>query len=227
MNSNTVAGFIGGTARNQIPSLVLASTTETAVPLTTDTGTNSAILAVPSASAIVGSSFPLGVATNQSLSSNFGGQPLNSTLAGNQSPYVSAVQFDGNRPFYVNLSATGTVVANGANTLTVKLYQGTSGTLGSDTAVATPMSAIATASAANVRFFIQFQFFWDSTSAILSGFYSGYYLYNGTATTISSTAITPLTAITTPAALSFVYSIKWGNGVGGTIQVQEFSILQG
>jgi hypothetical protein len=49
-NLNSIYGYVGGTARNQIVPLTLASATETAFSIGTDAGTSSpAILTVPGA----------------------------------------------------------------------------------------------------------------------------------------------------------------------------------
>jgi hypothetical protein len=224
MNFNTITGYVNGTKRNQIPTLTLAATTETAIPVTTDSGTTSAILAVPTQTAIVGSSNPLGVNANAALLGGSLGefaQPL-----GTNRPYFNSDSFDLARPFSIRLVGIGSAAANAGNTLTVKIYQGTSATLGSDTLFATPISAVATASAANLRFDITVRCYWDSTSNTLAGVFSGNYTYNSTTTAIANTAVTTLSSISSVASLSFLASVTWGNAVGGVIKVSEFSISQ-
>ena len=225
MNVNTIAGYINGTKRNQIQTLTLASTVETALPLTTDTGTTSAILAVPQQTAILGSSNGLGPNGNAAILVPPYGVG-NNIPDGVNAPYFNSSSFDLGRPFTIKLIGTGSAAANAGNTLTIKIYQGTSATLGSNTLFATPMSAIATASAANLRFYLSLTCFWDSTTQILTAQQSGSYLYNGTNTLISATAVTALTGVTTSSALSFVPSVTWGNAVGGVISVSEFSLEQ-
>jgi hypothetical protein len=225
VNVNTIAGYINGTKRNQIQTLTLASTVETALPLTTDTGTTSAILAVPQQTAILGSSNGLGPNGNAAILVPPYGVG-NNIPDGVNAPYFNSSSFDLGRPFTIKLIGTGSAAANAGNTLTIKIYQGTSATLGSNTLFATPMSAIATASAANLRFYLSLTCFWDSTTQILTAQQSGSYLYNGTNTLISATAVTALTGVTTSSALSFVPSVTWGNAVGGVISVSEFSLEQ-
>lgn len=225
MNINTITGFIGGTKRNQIPSQALAAVTETAISLNTDTGTTSALLALPLQNAILGSTNGLGVNGNPAiLVPPFG--PGNNIPDGVNSPYFNSSSFDSGRPFTLRLFGTGSAAANAGNTLTVKIYQGTSATIGSDTAFVTAISALATASAANLRFDISVRCQWDSTSNTLTGVLSGSTLYNGTAALLTTATATVLTSLTAPSVLSFLPSITWGNAVGGTINVSEWSIDQ-
>ena len=228
MNSNTIVGYIGGTKRNQIPSLVLAAVTETAIPLNTDTGTTSAIVAIPQFNAVVGSSTPLGPNANASILQPIGGGivKLNGGQAGTEAPWFGSSAFDGSRPFQIRLIGTGSAAANAGNTLTVKIYQGTSATIGSDTLISTPLNAVATASAANLRFYIEVTGYWDSTNQALNGVLSGNYTYNGTTTLITAAGTTQVSSLTSTSSLSFLASITWGNAVGGTINVSEFSISQ-
>lgn len=225
-NVNTIQGFIGGTKRNQIPSLVLAAITETALPVNTDTGTTSALLAVPLQNAIVGSSTGLGVNGNPAiLVPPYG--PTNSIPDGINAPYFNSSSFDSGRPFTLRLIGTGSAAANAGNTLQIKIYQGTSATIGSDTAFVTAIpNTFATASAANLRFEIYVRCQWDSTSNTLTGVLSGSTLYNGTSALIATATATVLTSLTTPSTLSFLPSVAWGNAVGGTINVSEWSIDQ-
>lgn len=224
-NVNTILCYNNGTKRGQIPTQTLAAITETAISVTTDTGTTPAFLAVPLQNAILGSTNGIGVNGNAAiLVPPFG--TGNNIPDGVQAPYFNSSSFDAGRPFTLRFIALGTAAANAGNTLTVKIYQGTSATLGSDTLFSTPISAVATATAANLRLFIQIQCYWDSTSQLLTGSLSGNYTYNGTTTLITSAALAPITALTSPSALSFLPSITWGNAVGGTISVSEWSMEQ-
>lgn len=224
MNLNTIAGYVGGTKRNQIPSLVLAAVTETALPLNTDTGTTAALLAVPTQTAILGSTNGLGVNGNASILVPPGGA-TNSIPDGANAPYFNSSSFDSGRPFILKLYGTGAAVTGGGNSLIVKIYQGTSATLGSDTIFVTGPT-IAAATTGNIRFTISVQCKWDSTSNTLSGVVSGDYMYAGTNTLITTATATVITGLTSPASLSFLPSITWGNAAGGTINVSEWSIEQ-
>lgn len=224
-NVNTIQAFIGGTKRNQIPSLVLAATTETALPVNTDAGTTSALLAVPLQTAILGSSNGMGPNGNAAILVPPGGS-INSIPDGINAPYFNSSSFDSGRPFTLRLCGIGSAVANAGNTLTIKIYQGTNTAIGSDTAFTTAISALATATAANLRFDISVRCQWDSTSNTLTGVLSGSTLYNGTAALLTTATATVLTSLTTPSTLSFLPSITWGNAVGGTINVSEWSLEQ-
>lgn len=224
MNANTIFGFVNGTKRNQIPTLTLAAVTETAIPVTTDSGTTAALLAVPTQTAVVGSSNPLGVNANAALLAGALGAQFQQ--AGTNRPYFNSDSFNASRPFSLRLIGTGTAAANAGNTLTVKIYQGTSATLGSDTLFSTPLSAVATASAASLRFDITIRCYWDSTSNTLNGQVSGNYTYNNVSALVTTAMVTTLTSVSAVSALSFVPSITWGNAVGGTISVSEWSIEQ-
>lgn len=230
MNANTLVSFVNGTNRNQIPALTLASTTATAFSVNTDTGTTVAALAVPTGSSPVGSRNPQDSNANASIISQSGreyGNPL-----GTNRPFYTTASFDG-KPFKVRLVGTGTAAANAGNTLTLSLYQGTSATLASDHVVAAT-AAVATASAASLNFVVEATLLWDSTLQSLAGSYNYVVNFNGTlatgalpvATTAQASLLTTPVAVTTAAGLSFLPAVTWGNAVGGTIQITEFSIEQ-
>jgi hypothetical protein len=225
-NINTIAAFVGGTKRNQIPSLVLAAVTETALPLNTDTGTTAALLAVPLQTAILGSTNGTGVNGNAAiLVPPFG--PGNNIPDGVNAPYFNSSSFDSGRPFTLRLIGTGSAAANAGNTLSIKIYQGTSATLGSDTPFVTAIpNTFTTVTAATLRFDIAVRCQWDSTSNTLTGVLSGSTLYNGTAALIATATAAVITTLATPSVLSFLPSITWGNAVGGTINIGEWSLEQ-
>jgi hypothetical protein len=222
MNSNTICGYYAGTGRNKLLSQTLASTAETAIQIGGDVTNQSALLFVPTTTNS-GSSNPQDPNANASILGEDLGRQYGRP---NGAQGYSTSSFDLGRPFNLKFIGIGSAAANGANTLTVKIYQGTSGTIGSDTLFSTPISALATASAANLRFYINIQCFWDSTSDTLSGVLSGNYTYNGTTSLITTVGLTSITGITSPTSLGFVPSITWGNAVGGVIAATEFSIEQ-
>lgn len=223
MNTNTIAGFVGGSKRNQIQPLTLTAVTETALPLTTDTGTTTAIIAVPLQNAVLGSSSGLGPNGNSSILVPPGGS-INSIPDGINAPYFNSSSFDFSRPFNVRLIGTAASLAGSSNGPTFKVYQGTTAAVLGGTAFAT--QAIVSASGSNIRFYLNIACYWDSVSQVLAGVLSGNYTVAGTTTAIANTALTSVTGLTAPSALSFVPSITWGNAVGGTLTVSELSMEQ-
>jgi len=224
MNSNTIAGFSSGTKRNQIPTLTLAAVTETALPVNTDTGTTSALLAVPLQTAIVGSNTSLSINSNPAIITKglqFYGAPDGSTA-----PYFNSSSFDSARPFTLQLGGVATVVTGAGNSLQFKIYQGTSATIGSDTIFAT-VGAFTAATTGNLQFDITVRCQWDSVSQSLTGVLSGSWFYSGGTKNIITTAVTSvITSLTTPSALSFLPSVTFGAAAGGTVSVSEWSIEQ-
>jgi hypothetical protein len=222
VNSNTVTGYYAGTGRNRLLSQTLASTAETAIQVGGDVTNQSALLLLPTTTQN-GSSTPQDQNANPAIIGSGLGRQYGRP---NGAPGFSTTSFDLGRPFNLKFIGIGSAAANAGNTLTVKIYQGTSGTIGSDTLFATPISALATATAANLRFYINIQCFWDSTSDVLAGVVSGNYTYNGTTSLITTAALTSLTGITASTSLGFLPSITWGNAAGGVIAATEFSIEQ-
>lgn len=222
MNFNTINGFVGGTGRNQIPLQTLATVTETAFTVNTDSGTGvTAIVGIPAGAGITGSESPLDV------NANAAGLIQNSSLLigrGVARPQFTSKAFDG-RPFKVRLYGTGAAVTNAGNTLLLTLYSGTTsavvGTAGNVVAVT---SAVATATTHPLNFMLEATFLWDSTVQTLQGWYTYSINYNGTTTFVTTAALTHNTAVTTIASAKFLATATWGNAVGGTIQVNEFSV---
>lgn len=226
MNINTLNGYIGGTKRNQIPTLTLAAVTETALPLNTDTGTTSALLALPLQNAILGSSNGLGPNGNPAiLVPPFG--PGNNIPDGVNAPYFNSSSFDSARPFTLKLYGVATVVTNAANSLQFKIYQGTNTAIGSDTSFMS-LTAFAAVTTGNLQFDINVRCQWDSTSQSLAGIVSGSWFYSvGSAKTIIASAATSvITTLATPSTLSFLPSVTFGNAAGGTVSVSEWSVEQ-
>lgn len=224
-NTNTTAFLGGGTARNQIAPLTLAAVTETAFKVNTDTTASgaTAFLTIPSGTAILGTNTSFDPSGNSSLIGNQLGRI--SSLDNGAAPFVNSGTFDLSRPFQVRLVGSGSAAANAGNTLLLKLYQGTSATLASDTLMS-GLSPLATASAARFNFMLSAYCFWDSTSQVLGGTYEIRYMYNGTSTIVGAAGFATSPTVTTPAGLSFLASVQWGNAVGGTVAITEFAIDQ-
>lgn len=215
MNSSTIAGFINGTTRNTLAPLVLAGTAEVALNAVTDTGTAIAVLAVPSATAVVGSNNPLGPNANPALlAGNLG---ADHAAVGTNRPYFNSTSFDG-RAFKVRVAGNYTAVATASQTLILRLRLGT--TL-SGTVVLTPATITTSVVAGGTfNFVLESTFIWDSTSQLLDGVYQG---------TVANIVATPLTttqatAVAAQSALSFVLSAQQSVASAMTINVRDFSL---
>lgn len=220
MNSNTIAGYIGGTKRNQIASFALASAAESAILVNTDTGTTAAILTVPQGNAIVGSITPLGPNANSAIIGPLGGVIVQTGNANNEAPWFSTSSFDLGRIFVVTV--VGTVATGTGATNTISLYQGTSsaviGTAGN------VLSTLSVPVSTTGNFIFTTTLRWDVTSAVLVGSFTGQ-VANGTPSAVAVLTHTP--AVTTAAGLSFLLSATGGAASSGTIAVSEFYINQG
>ncbi len=227
MNFNTVACFRSDYPSGhpfQLATLTLAATTETAIKFGNG---NAAIIAVPSQTAILGSSAPMDPNANNALSADvLGGMSDRRGLASR--PYFNSTSFDFDRPFILRLCGRGAAVTAGSNTLTLDVYQGTtSAVVGTAGNVVATTGAVAMATTHPFGFYMDVKMAWDSTSQALYGTYAGAVLYNSaTVTTIASTAITNNVAVTTSSGLSFLVSAAWGQSAGGSVTLTEMSLEQ-
>ncbi len=222
MQANTIVSYSGGTLRNQIGSQTLASTVETEFKLNTDAGanTNIAILTMPQQGAIAGSFNPQDPTVNQAImGGNYGaqyGRPL-----GSQGSGFNSNSFDGGVPFTIRVVGVATPASNGANSLNIILYQGTSksGTAICSTA-AVPQATTTTAKS----FILETECFWDSTSQVINGQF--WFSLPGTSGTVYTTWAKNTNAPSSIAVanLTFVASATWGNAAGGVVAVREFSV---
>lgn len=224
MNFNSFTGLVGGTGRNQIALQTLAATTETAFVINTDTAntTATALVSVPAGGGIAGSVAPLNPDSNAALLQ----QNTSFTIPrGIARPEFNSTSFDG-RPFKVRLFGTGVAVANGAASVTIKLYSGTStsvvGTAGN---VMASTGAVATVAGGAYNFYVEATLIWDSGTQLLDGYYTTSANFGAASTFVAPTKAntTPL-AVTSVANLKFLATATWGNAVGGTCQVKEFSL---
>jgi len=161
----------------------------------------------------------LGTSTTEtafSLNTN----PINSTFGGG----VAAVSIPQNElspsgRFVVR--ASGLVSTGGADTLTLKLYRGTSATLGSDSAVFAPTGVGSLNGIYSWLIEAQLAYFFDATTAQMVGY--GTQVINGTLATIAVTTVQTGIAVTDP--LSFVLSAKFTTGqTGNYVDLKQFSI---
>jgi len=173
-SSKLVVAYFGGTNRNQILPQALASTAETELKVGTDSssGTVTAVLSVPLQSSVYGSQTPLDQRVNPSLL-NAGFSYLSSP--GVPRPAFNSGCFDVSRPFLIRLAGTLTPASNAGNTITLKLYLGTS-KAGTNLAAT---SAVAQASTTSTyEFLLEAQLKWSSGSGTIRGQF--WYDVNGT-----------------------------------------------
>lgn len=223
MNANTIVSYQGGTGRNQILPQTLASVTETLFQVQTDSGTpTTAILTIPSGE-ITGASAPLDPNANAAITGNDYGRQYGRPN-GTAAPWYSTTSFDFGRPFKVRIVGSGTAVANAGNSIIINLYAGTTATAGN--LIATTGAALATATAASLAFFVEAELNWSSALGSLSGSQTANINYNGTQQYTVPKAAAHVVSIASVSGLQFVASAVWGNAVGGTIAVTEFSIEQ-
>lgn len=219
-NFNTVSALVGGTSRGQINPLVLASTTETAFSVTTDTGTAVAVLSLPAGNTgntLVGSGSPIEYNLNSAITGQSYGRK---GAVGTAPPYFSTTSFDSGRPFIIHVTGYATLNAGAGNTVALNVYQGTSATLASDTKIAALTAGGAPSTTVNFNFEINSS--WDSVSQVLGGYYIGQVGNSLTA----AHALSNAASVTTASSLTFVVSGVFGNSGGGTITISEFSVEQ-
>lgn len=229
MNSNTIAGYFGtGTRRGQIPSLVVATTTETVFSAGNDTGASlPAVLSVPLQTAVVGSSNPLDPNANSSILSQGLGRQF--VPAGANRPYFNSDSFNLARPFKIRISGTFTSGV-ASNDLLIGLYLGSSLTLGSNTAISVAATT-GTAGKFGVvsgHFSTEYYLIWDVTSGKLDGLVENAIIGASgvTGTVIAPVAVTQVSAAAA-SNLTFVATAKWNTAnAGNTVNVSEFSIEQ-
>lgn len=220
MNSNTVAGFIGGTGVNQIKSQTLITTTETEFVLNTGAtpATTIAVVSVPLTTDIRGVATQFDPAANPASTVRTGNRFGNQYFNANN---VDAILSGG--PFLVRLMGIITPISDVDSTINLIIYNGTTK---SGTAIATTGAQAGIASSVQTgSFILETQLTWDSTSGKLGG--QQWYQFLGGATAFYNTwKVNAATATgITAATLQFCASATWGDAPeGGTIQVSEFSI---
>lgn len=225
MNADTIVSYQGGTGRNQIGSQTLASTTETEFKVNQDAGANNAIavLTMPQGTEIFGSASPQDPNANAAVLMSGNGRQWG-RVPGTNAPYFNSASFDNGRPFIVRVCGLATPASNAGNTLTVKLYLGTSK---SGTNIATTGAVPQATTTTAKSFIMEAQCIWDSTSQAVTGQF--WFQLAGTSGTTYSTwaALSNAGSSITLANLKFVASAQWGNAAGGVVAVSEFSILNG
>lgn len=229
MNSNTILAYRAGTGRNQLKSQAIASTTATAAVINTDDAVGAtAVLRLPTQTAILGSFNPLQPEANAAILGPAYGR-LFGAPRGNQVPYFTNTSFDG-VPFRVRVTGTGVAGANAAQTILASLTLGTSATIGSNVLIATTGAALAAVAGGAFQFTIVAECLWSLGSGAngnLSSRHSSTISFLPTPTiqvvsdVIQSTVAAPAL---TQAALNFVPFITFGNAAASTVQFTEFSL---
>lgn len=225
-NSDTISALFGpGTARNQINTLTLASTTETVFSMGTDTGTTTATLVVPTGnSGMVGSGSPVEFNQNAAISSQSYGRK---SSVFTEPPYFSSATFDAGRPFKLRVAGTASVnpttVTASPNTLIVNIYNGTAVTATYKiSALTAGLSNASTTATVTGQFYLEAVVSFDSTTQKLSGIYDG----NIGNTIKAATALTNQVAVTNASLLIFTPSAVFGSGAGGSVSIAEFAVDQ-
>lgn len=218
-NSSSVFGFSGsGTTRNSFPTQTVATTTATPLVINTDTGTANYFLVLPTGGSIYGSTTgidPNGNAAIIDRSNYLWGLP-----SGESNDQFSSASWDGH-PFKLKISGIGNAGANGAQTVQVNMYQGTSATLGSDSLIGSTGTGLAAVAGGAFNFVVEVNCIWDATSEILAGYYTGIVTFAATSQIVAPTKFTSVTSVTA-ANLSFVAGLTLGNGASSTITLREF-----
>jgi hypothetical protein len=133
------------------------------------------------------------------------------------SPDITGSELDGH-PFRVRISG---VVTNGASdSLTVKLYLGTSSTTTSNTAIVGWTQAAATT--ANYPFIAEATLIWDSTSTKIWGTLDQ--LFNGVYVAVTTSGVTT-TTVSSISGLQFIPSFTFATAnASNSILIREFTL---
>ena len=227
---DTIASFVGGTGRNQINVLTLASASESLFALGTDTSgtTVTATIAVPTGVPagvnLVGSGSPKEFNQNSAISSQSYGRK---SSVFTEPPFFSSTTFDSGRPFRIKgfgtVSVPPTTVTASPNTAVVNLYNGTAITATYKIAtLAAGLSNASTTATLTGQFYLDALVQWDVTSGALGGFFEGQVGNVRTAPTALSNAV----AVTSASLLTFSPTAIFASSAGGTVTFSELSVEQ-
>lgn len=122
-----------------------------------------------------------------------------------------------------SITPAGALPTSGTTNVGFVLYQGTSSTLGSDTAIgAIPAQAVASAGG-SFNFEIEAVLQWDATSQILSGWYSSDIGYGSSSHFVTTTVVTNVVTGVAITGLSFLASVTFGfASSANSVTVREF-----
>ena len=225
-NSNTIpGGYAGwGTLRNTFPVQTVATATETALVVGTDTTAVTALVTVPTGGQIYGSSAPFDANANPSIAHRSGreyGVPSGVSNDQFSSNSFNALGFKIRLSGVASLGATQTAIIylyNGAATVV-----GTAGNRIALTGAAYPSGGTSTTPS---NFSLEFNGLWDPTSGILSGWYTSNIANGSTSQFTAPTVITNVQTSVTAAGLTFCAGLKLANTTSSTIQLREFVVEQ-
>jgi hypothetical protein len=222
-NANTLAGFSGsGTLRNQFPTQTVATATETALVVGTDTGTATALITLPTGGQVYGASAGLDINANQAITdrSNYiyglpSGESNDQFNSGSWTARAFKIRLSGT----ASLGATQTAIFylyNGAATVV-----GTAGNRIASTGAAFPSGGTSTTPS---NFWLEFTGLWDPTLQTVSGFYSSNVANGSTSQIVAPTVITNVQTSVAASGLTFCAGVKLANTTSSTISVSEFVI---
>lgn len=223
-NTNTVlGGYAGsGTLRNQFPTQAVATATETALVVNTDTGTVTALVTVPVGGVILGASPKFDVNSNSAITTR-GGREYG-VPSGESNDQFSSSSWDG-RAFKIRLSGVASLGAT--QTAIFYLYNGAAtvvGTSGNRIALTGSAYPGGGTSTTPSNFLIEFTGLWDPTSQILSGYYTANIANGSTSQFTTTTVITNVQTSVAAAGLTFCAGIKLANTTASTVTLREFVV---
>lgn len=232
MNSDTFGSLSTGypsTHPFALPAagFTIGTTTRTAATLVNG---NVAVLSVPQQTDIRGSQAPMDPNANNAITLDQLGRA--GQYRGQNRPYFNSASFDNGRPFRLRLVGTINVGATQTvKTVNIVLYQGTSATLGSDSALYTSTQGSSTigssavgVAAGHYNFIVEACLIWDSTSQSLVttecwSAVAGNYIARAVGSSIASVA--------SPSALTFLPAYEFGlANAANNVVFTEFSIEQ-
>ena len=222
-NLNSLAGFSGsGTLRNQFPTQTVASATEAALVVNTDTGTATALVTVPTGGQIYGATAGLDINANPAVTDR--SYYITGLPSGESNDQFNTSSWTA-RAFKVRLSGTASLGAtqtaifylyNGAATVV-----GTAGNRVAGTGAAFPSGGTSTLPS---NFWLEFTGVWDPTLQSLSGFYTANVANGSTSQFTTTTVITNVQTSVTAAGLTFCAGVKLANTTSSTITISEFVV---
>ena len=223
-NANTVlGGYAGnGTTRNLFPTQAVATATETALVISTDAGTATALVTVPTGGQKLGSSSPFDTNANASIIGRSGREY--GLANGETNDQFSSSSWDG-RQFRIRLSGIASLGAT--QTAIFYLYNGAATVVGTSTnRIALTGAAYPSGGTSLLpsNFMIEFTGLWDPTSQILSGYYTANIANGTTSQFTTTTVITNVQTSVAAAGLTFCAGIKLANTTASTVTVREFVI---
>jgi hypothetical protein len=223
-NTNTVlGGYAGsGTLRDKFPTQAVASATEAALVVNTDTGTATALVTVPVGGVVLGASPKFDVNSNAAITTR-GGREYG-VPSGESNDQFSSDSWNG-RAFKIRLSGIASLGAT--QTAIFYLYNGAAtvvGTAGNRIALTGAAYPGAGTSTTPSNFLIEFTGLWDPTSQILSGYYTANIANGTTSQFTTTTVITNVQTSVAAAGLTFCAGIKLANTTASTVTVREFVV---